>query len=36
MFFAESLCRDLNDLLPSQANAPLLPIKVTADNEYKV
>jgi hypothetical protein len=36
VFPAESLCRDLNDLLPDQANAPPPPIKVTADNEYKV
>jgi hypothetical protein len=36
MFPAESLCRDLNDPLPGQANAPPPPIKVTADNKYKV
>jgi hypothetical protein len=36
MFPAESLCRNLNDPLPSQANTPLSPIKVTADNKYKV
>jgi hypothetical protein len=36
VFPAESLCRDLNNSLPSQANASLPLIKVTADNEYKV
>jgi hypothetical protein len=36
MFSAESLCRDLNDPLPSQANAPSSPVNVTADNKYKV
>jgi hypothetical protein len=36
VFPAESLCRDLNDPLPGQANAPLPLIKVTADNKYKV
>jgi hypothetical protein len=36
VFPTESLCRDPNDPLPGQANAPPPPIKVTADNEYKV
>jgi hypothetical protein len=36
VFLAKSLCRDLNNLLPSQANAPPSPVNVTADNEYKV
>jgi hypothetical protein len=36
VFLTKSLCRNPNDLLPSQANAPPPPIKVTADNEYKV
>jgi hypothetical protein len=36
VFPAESLRRDLNDPLPSQANTPPPPIKVTADNKYKV
>ena len=36
VFLASSLRRDLNDLLPGQANAPLPPIKVTSDHEYKV
>jgi hypothetical protein len=36
VFFAESLCRNLNNLLPSQVNAPPSPIKITADNKYKV
>ena len=36
VFPAGSLRRDLNDLLPRQANTPLLPVKVTADDEYKV
>jgi hypothetical protein len=36
VFLIASLCRDPNDSLPGQANAPLPPIKVTADNEYKV
>ena len=36
VFLASSLRRDLNDPLPGQANAPLLPIKVTSDHEYKV
>jgi hypothetical protein len=36
VFPAKSLCRDLNDLLPGQANASPPPVNVTADNEYKV
>jgi hypothetical protein len=36
VFSAESLRRDPNDPLPDQANAPLLPVNVTADNKYKV
>jgi hypothetical protein len=36
VFLVKSLCCDLNNLLPSQANAPPLLIKVTADNKYKV
>jgi hypothetical protein len=36
VFFAESLCHNLNDLLPSQANAFLLLIRVTVNNKYKV
>jgi hypothetical protein len=36
VFLAESLCRDLNDLLLGQANALPPPIRVTADDEYKV
>jgi hypothetical protein len=36
VFLAESLCCNLNNLLPSQANASLPPIKVTADDKYKV
>jgi hypothetical protein len=36
VFSAKSLCRNLNNLLPSQANAPPPPIKVTADDKYKV
>jgi hypothetical protein len=36
VFPAESLCRDLNNPLPSQANAPSPPIKVMVDNKYKV
>jgi hypothetical protein len=36
VFLVESLCRDLNDLLPGQANAPPSPVNVTADDEYKV
>src|SRR6266516_3754942 len=36
VFLASSLCHNLNNLLPRQANTPLPPIKVTADNKYKV
>jgi hypothetical protein len=36
VFLAKSLCYNLNDLLSSQANAPLSLIKVTANNKYKV
>jgi hypothetical protein len=36
VFLIGSLCRDSNDLLPSQANAPLSPVNVTIDNKYKV
>jgi hypothetical protein len=36
VFPVESLCHNLNDSLPSQANAPPPPIRVTVDNEYKV
>jgi hypothetical protein len=36
VFSAESLCYNLNNLLPSQANAPLLSVNVTADDKYKV
>jgi hypothetical protein len=36
VFHAGSLCRDLNDLLPGQANAPPPPVNVTADDKYKV
>jgi hypothetical protein len=36
VFPAGSLRRDPNDPLPGQANAPLSPVNVTADNEYKV
>jgi hypothetical protein len=36
VFLVKSLYRDLNDLLLSQANAPLPLINVTADNKYKV
>jgi hypothetical protein len=36
VFSTESLCRNLNNLLPSQANAPLLPVNVTVNNKYKV
>jgi hypothetical protein len=36
VFFTESLCRDLNDSLLSQANTSLLLIRVTADDKYKV
>jgi hypothetical protein len=36
VFPAESLRRDPDNLLPGQANTPLLLIKVTANDEYKV
>ena len=36
MFPAKSLCYNQNNPLPSQANTPLLLIKVTADDKYKV
>ena len=36
MFLVESLWHNPNNPLPSQANTPLPPIKVTADNKYKV
>jgi hypothetical protein len=36
VFFTKSLCRNLNDSLLSQANAPLSPVNVTADDKYKV
>jgi hypothetical protein len=36
VFPTESLCHDSNDPLPSQANAPLLLVNITADDEYKV
>ena len=36
VFPAEYLRHDPNNPLPSQANAPPLLIKVTADDEYKV
>ena len=36
VFPAEYLRRDPNNPLFSQVNAPLLPIKVIADDEYKV
>jgi hypothetical protein len=36
VFSVESLCRDLNDPLPGQANAPPPPVNVTADDKYKV
>jgi hypothetical protein len=36
VFPAESLCCDLNDPLPGQANAPPPPVNITADNKYKV
>jgi hypothetical protein len=36
VFLAESLCCNSNDLLSGQANAPLLLIRVTADDKYKV
>jgi hypothetical protein len=36
VFPAESLCRDLNDPLPGQANTPPPLVNVTTNNEYKV
>jgi hypothetical protein len=36
VFLVKSLCRDLNNLLPSQANAFSPPVNVIADNKYKV
>jgi hypothetical protein len=36
VFPVGSLHHDPNDLLPRQANDPPLPVKVTADDEYKV
>jgi hypothetical protein len=36
IFSVRSLCRDLNNLLPNQANASSLPVNVTTDNKYKV
>ena len=36
VFPAEYLRHDPNNPLPSQVNTPLLLIKVTVDNEYKV
>jgi hypothetical protein len=36
VFLAGSLCRDPNDPLPSQANAPPSPVNMTVDDEYKV
>jgi hypothetical protein len=36
IFLARSLCCNPNDPLPSQANALLPPVNVTADNKYKV
>jgi hypothetical protein len=36
VFPAESLCRDPNDLLPGQANAPPPPVNMTADDKYEV
>jgi hypothetical protein len=36
VFFIESLYYNLNDSLPSQANAPLSLVNITADNKYKV
>jgi hypothetical protein len=36
MFLAESLCCNLNDSLPNQANTSLSLIRVTIDNKYKV
>jgi hypothetical protein len=36
IFLVKSLCRDLNDLLPGQANAPPPSVNITADDKYKV
>jgi hypothetical protein len=36
MFSAKSLCHNLNNLLPNQANAPPPLVNVIADNKYKV
>jgi hypothetical protein len=36
IFLTKSLCRDLNNSLLSQANAPPPPVNVTADDKYKV
>ena len=36
VFLVSSLWQDLNNPLPGQANAPLPPIKVTSNHEYKV
>jgi hypothetical protein len=36
VFLIKSLCYDLNDLLPGQANASLLLVNVTTDDKYKV
>ena len=36
VFPVGSLCQDPDDPLPSQANTPPPPIRVTADNKYKV
>jgi hypothetical protein len=36
IFPAEYLRKDPDNPLPGQANAPLLPIQVTADEEYEV
>ena len=36
VFPTGSLCQDPDNPLPSQANAPPPPIRVTADNKYKV
>jgi hypothetical protein len=36
VFPTESLRQDPNNPLPRQANTPSLPIKIIADNKYKV
>jgi hypothetical protein len=36
VFPAESLYHNLNNPLPSQANASLLPVNITANDKYKV